>query len=185
MKKFIALWIVSFMALSSLSAGNVITYTATEKLNLTENSYGDGIYIDGFDTDMCSHTFSNGVGTITFSGDVTKIGDYAFSGCTSLTSVTIPNSVRSIGSRAFSGCTGLTSITIPNSVTSIESGSFLGCTGLTSIVVETGNSNYDSRENCNAIIDSKSNALLAGCKTSIILNSKRVLKRGLSIIARV
>ena len=86
---------------------------------------------------------------------VTRIGTYAFVGCTSLTSVTIPDSVTSIGSGAFTGCTGLTSITlvdglpaigfawfegipitsitIPNSVTSIESYAFSYCTSLTRV----------------------------------------------------
>ena len=64
---------------------------------------------------------------------VTSIGDFAFRGCTGLTSITIPNSVTSIGSGAFYGCTGLTSITIPDSVTSIVNHAFFGCSGLTSI----------------------------------------------------
>jgi len=56
-------------------------------------------------------------------------------------------------------------------VTSIESYAFLGCSGLTSITVEEGNTYYDSRDNCNAIIETKSNTLIHGCKNTIIPNS--------------
>ena len=66
---------------------------------------------------------------------VTSIGDYAFYGCSGLTSLTIPNSVTSIGYRAFYGCSGLTSVTIPNSVTSIRDLVFYGCSGLTSVII--------------------------------------------------
>ena len=112
--------------------------------------------------------------TVTYEGtiySVTSIGDYAFTWCSSLTSITIPNSVTSIGYGAFRGCESLTSITIPNSVTSMGYGAFNGCDTLTSIVVESGNSTYDSRENCNAIIETATNTLIAGCKNTIIPNS--------------
>ena len=69
------------------------------------------------------------------------------------------------------GCIGLTSVTIPNSVTSIGDDIFAGCDGLTSIKVEDGNPVYDSREDCNAIIETASNTLVFGCMNTIIPNS--------------
>ena len=83
----------------------------------------------------------------------------------------IPNSVTSIGSAAFSNCSGLTSITIPNSVTTIGDRAFYNCSGLESIIVESGNQKYDSRNNCNAIIETSSNTLIVGCKNTVIPNS--------------
>ena len=80
-------------------------------------------------------------------------------------------SITSIGEGAFYGCLGLTSITIPNSVTSIGEKAFSFCWGLTSIEVESGNMKYDSRDNCNAIIETESNMLIAGCKNTTIPNS--------------
>ena len=109
--------------------------------------------------------------SITIPNSVTSIGEYAFYGCSGLTSITIPNSVTSIGSYAFSDCSGLTSITIPNSVTSIGDMAFRGCTGLNSITVEKGNTKYDSRDNCNAIIETNTNKLIAGCKNTTIPSS--------------
>ena len=102
---------------------------------------------------------------------VTSIGNCFFYWCTSLTSITIPNSVMSIGNYAFYKCKSLTSITIPNSVTSIGEFAFSNCTSLTSITVEKGNSKYDSRDNCNAIIETNTNKLIAGCKNTTISNS--------------
>ena len=126
--------------------------------------------------------------------NVTSIGEYAFQNCRGLTSVTIPNSVASIGRSAFESCSGLTSLLIPNSVTSIGSGTFYNCIGLTSLLipnsvtsigysvfakcsglvsvkVESGNIKYDSRNDCNAIIEKSSKTLLTGCKNTIIPNS--------------
>ena len=98
------------------------------------------------------------------------IASNAFYYCIDLNSVTIPNSVTSIGNSAFSEC-GLTSINIPNSVTSIGNAAFSGCSGLTSIIVAGSNPKYDSRNNCNAIIETSTNTLLVGCKNTIIPNS--------------
>ncbi len=111
--------------------------------------------------------------TITYNAksySVVSIGVDAFYKCGKLTSITMGNSVTSIGGSAFDGCSSLTSITIPNSVTSIGVAAFGGCTGLTSMVVASENTKYDSRD-CNAIIETSSNTLIAGCKNTIIPNS--------------
>ena len=113
----------------------------------------------------------SGLTSITIPNNVTSIGNYAFRSCSDLTSITIPNSVTSIGERAFNGCESLTSVTIGNSVTSIGNYVFSACSGLKSIRVEDGNAKYDSRENCNAIIETNSNTLVAGCKNTTIPNS--------------
>ena len=112
-----------------------------------------------------------GLTSITIPDSVTSIEWSAFGGCTGLTSITIPDSVTSIDYSAFYGCTGLTSITIPDSVTSIDYSAFGGCTGLTSITVDENNAVYDSRNNCNAIIETATNKLISGCKNTVILDS--------------
>ena len=109
--------------------------------------------------------------SITFPNSVKRIYSDAFRDCHNLSSITIPNSVSEIQDRCFWGCTSLSSITIPSSVTSIGFAPFYGCNSLASIVVENGNPKYDSRNNCNAIIEKFSNKLIFGCKNTIIPNS--------------
>ena len=86
---------------------------------------------DVFGANIVSNTYKNGQGVITFDGEVTSIGNYAFYGCSRLTSVTIPDSVTSIGYYTFQYCRSLASITIPDSVTSIGHSAFRGCSSLT------------------------------------------------------
>ena len=93
---------------------------------------------DVFGANIVSNTYENGMGVITFDGDVTSIGYAAFANCSSLKSVTIGNGVTSIGVSAFYGCTSLTSITIPDSVTSIGSQAFCNCKSLTSVTIGNG-----------------------------------------------
>ena len=99
---------------------------------------------------------------------VTTIENGAFKDCINLTSVTFPNSLEDIYWEAFSGCTGLTTISIPENVCYIEPWAFHCCENLSSIVVAEGNKQYDSRNNCNAIIKTDSNKLLFGCANTII-----------------
>ena len=124
-------------------------------------------------TSIGMHAFNkcSGLTSVTIPNSVKSIEYGAFSSCRDLTSVTIPNSVTSIGDYAFENCTSLPSITISNSVTNIGDRAFMGCSGLTSIVVEPENTVFDSRENCNAIIETASNALIQGCTNTVIPNS--------------
>ena len=122
--------------------------------------------------------YCSGLNSITIPESVTDIGFYAFKGCTSLASVTIPNSVTSIRQGAFQGCSALTSIAIPESVTSIGKSAFSDCFCLTSIVVDEGNTVYDNRNNCNAIIEKSSNTLLGGCQNTIIPNGVTSIGEG-------
>ena len=118
-----------------------------------------------------SNTLIAGCKNTIIPNNVTIIENCAFLNCPGLTSITIPNSVTIIENCAFMGCSGLTSVTFPNSVTSIGHDAFVGCSGLVSIIVQEGNSFYDSRNDCNAIIETSSNTLIAGCKNTVIPNS--------------
>jgi len=164
-------------SLTSITLPNSITSIGEKAFkdcsSLTSITIPDSI------TSIENETFANctSLTSITIPNSVTSIGWSAFADCTSLTSITIPNNVTSIGYGAFENCTGLTSVTIGSSVTSFTDhngyniGAFYGCTGLTSIVVESSNTKYDSRDNCNAIIETSTNTLVVGCKTTIIPNS--------------
>lgn len=121
---------------------------------------------------------------------VKRIAEHAFEKC-DVSSVIIPEGVTVIKENAFSGCQGLTKVTLPNSLTSIEQNAFWG-TKLSSIYipqfvsfiasrsfpsspqtieVDKKNKNYDSREGCNAIIETSSNTLISGCSNSRIPNT--------------
>ena len=116
-------------------------YTITQKprycLYYTSN---DGEIVQpndssAFGATILSNTYKDGVGAIDFNATITTIGDYAFVGCDSLTSVTIPDSVTTIGNEAFTGCTSLTSVTIPDSVTTIGNYAFIYCSSLKSVTI--------------------------------------------------
>ena len=100
--------------------------------------------------------------------DVIVIGRYTCYGLTELKSIILGNNLKKIGNGAFYICEGISSINIPSNVESIQDYAFSHCTGVNSITVDEGNTQYDSRNSCNAVIDSKSNKLILGCRRTII-----------------
>ena len=100
--------------------------------------------------------------SVTIGNGVTIIGNYAFYGCSKLTSVDIPNSVTSIGSFAFNGCSSLKSVTISDSVTGIGRYAFQVCVSLTSVTVNAttpptlGTSAFESTNNCPIYVPAES-----------------------------
>lgn len=170
--------------------------TAFGDANITSNTYENRGIIT-FDKDLTEIGESAFGGSpyltsMEIPSSVTAIGSGAFSLCQDLTSINIPSSVKSIGNAAFSQCSklssivlnasvvdmfafeycnGLTSIEISSSVKTITVGAFLYCSGLSSITVNNENPYYDSRDNCNAIIETQSNTLILGSKNTIIPSS--------------
>ena len=108
---------------------------------------------------------------IIMSNNVTYIGDSAFEDCSKLANVIFPDSLSTICENAFYNCHSLLNIVIPKNVAEINIGAFAACTNLTNIMVDESNTIYDSRDNCNAIIEKAKNELIVGCQNTIIPNS--------------
>ena len=167
--------------------------------NLISNEYvgGKGILtFDGPVTKIGRRCFAGNstLETILYPKTVTIIRDYAFNGCSSLVSVALPsqqteiqtstfhgcrslesfvisNAIKAIRSSAFFYCVNLKRIEIPRGITSIAVGAFGNCPSLSEIVVSPENPVYDSRENCNAIIETATNTLITGCQSTKIPSS--------------
>ena len=141
------LMIASLLPATALAANIVDSGTCGAEVTWTLDS--EGVLTISGSGDMNDYGSSGApwhdrVKSAVIAEGVTSIGDYAFWDCYDLASVSIPDSVTRIGSSAFSYCKSLTSVTIPNSVTSIGEGAFEDCTSLNGIWVAEGNSHYSS-----------------------------------------
>ncbi len=132
----------------------------------------DGIYynINGNEATVTYKSYNNYGYSNDYENAITIPSSVFFNGTT--------YAVTAIDDHTFCGCGGLTSISIPASVVSIGKDALLGCSGLTSITVARDNPNYDSRGDCNAIIVTASNALIAGCMNTVIPNSVTYISDG-------
>lgn len=170
-------WSDNYAGITSIVIPNQIEYNGTV---YKVNSIGEGALRNC--PSLISVTIPEGITTIreeAFWGcdslvtvhipnSVTTIGKEAFGWCHSLKFIKLPYNLTNIGEDAFLKCSSLDSIIIPKSVRNIGKEAFRQCTSLKSIRVEEGNFVYDSRDNCNAIIKTSSNALIAGCQNTII-----------------
>ena len=173
---------------SVTSIGRVVFYNCTGLTSIVIPNSVTAIGVQAFED--CT-----GLTSIDIPHSVTAIGGYAFNNTAwynnqpdgmvyagkvaykykgtmpSGTNMTFKEGTLGIAGYAFEGCIGMTGIVIPNSVTEINGMAFFDCPVLTSIVVESGNPRYDSRNNCNAIIETASNTLFLGCDNTIFPNS--------------
>ena len=123
---------LSAKAEKSGSCGPNLKWYLTDNGVLTISGKGK---MNDYSFDNRSPWYKYDIKRIIIGDGVTTIGEFAFTNCSTLTSVTIPNSVTEIGEFAFNNCSALTSVTIPNSVTTIGDYAFSGCSSLTSVTI--------------------------------------------------
>lgn len=97
-----------------------------------------------------------------------ELCESAFHGCEAISSLTMLPGLETIGNYTFQNCENITSLYFPSTVSNIMSYAFNGCSGLESIVVDPDNPVYDSRDNCNAVIETATGKVVLTCKNSVI-----------------
>ena len=160
------------MSVTSIGIAAFRHCTSLTDISLPNNLQSIGEYA----FEQCSSLKS-----VTISAGVTSIGKAAFSRCTSLTDISLPNNLQSIGEYAFEQCSSLKSVTIPAGVTEIGSGAFFKCPLIMHMTVDKNNQIYDSRNGCNAVIETATGTIVAACNATVIPNS--VTKIGESAFA--
>ena len=123
----------------------------------------------------CAFNFCQNLRSIVIPENVKTIGCDAFYMCENLSSITFPDSLTSIDWGAFSYCVSLKSIIIPKNVNAIGDGAFSSCVSLESLNVDSRNKVYDSRNGCNAIIETATNTLLFTSKNTFIPNGIKII----------
>ena len=158
-KKFILVFLAFIFIVGISSCGKSSEIVADDL-----DDFGYKIENDKFEISLVKN---NKVTKILIPNGVTGIADYAFSNCTSLKNINLQNNITSIGEYAFFYCTSLESVNIPNSIISIGDNPFVGYSSLKKITVNSDNNYYDSRNDCNAIIETETDTLIIGCKKQL------------------
>lgn len=147
-KRFVSLLVALSITLTFLPIGAVAaTPNKITQGNLIYKVNADGESVTVFGTSRIKPTQLNIESSISDgngkSYTVTKIGEWAFNKCNSLTEVTIPNTVDEIDHQAFYYCPNLKKVTIHEGVKTIGQTAFIGCTQLTSITIPGTIKNMD------------------------------------------
>lgn len=154
-------------SLKSIGANAFLGCSNLENLTIPQNVTSIGEYAF-FDTNIKNITIPNGV---------TKIERNTFKDCVNLEYIIFPQGLIEIKEQAFSGCTNLKSIYIPKNVTQIEKFAFIGCGALETITVDKENEKYDSRNNCNALVETETNTLLVSSHSTVIPSTIKIISQ--------
>ena len=125
--------------------------------------------------ETATNTLLVGCGNTVIPNTIESINSNSFGFNRVLTKIDIPNSVVTIGDYAFGNCINLANLHIGNSVNHLAANMFENCSNLVDISIDDGNQKYDSRENCNAIIETASNTLIKGCNNTFIPNGVTII----------
>ncbi len=130
----------------------------------------ESIEIPSSVTSIADYAFyeCSGLGALDIPTNIISIGDNAFWGCCKLETIIFPEGLSSIGKYAFNGCDKLSSIKVSSTVSKIGVSAFGNTPALTAITVDDNNTTYDSRNNCNALIETSTNTMVTGCKATKI-----------------
>lgn len=162
--------------LENLTFGNSLVYIG--RYAFCDNSQLQSLTFQNSPCTIAKSAFSScdALQSVEFGNAIESIDTLAFSGCP-IRLLELPNSLVHLGDRAFSGNDELRKVTIPASLTSIEGNVFPFCHYLEEIIVDANNPKYDSRDNCNAIIETETNTLIMGCRTTFLPYSVEVIGR--------
>ena len=148
---------------------NITAYTFNNCKSLESVLINEGVTT----IDIAAFQYCSALTSVNIPDSCTLLNDYCFASCINLTSIDL-NKVQTTGIYCFSS-SGLTSIHIPETLTSISTCIILKCDKLTSVTVDENNAIYDSRDNCNAIIQKSNNSLKHGCNVTVIPDSVKIL----------
>lgn len=148
-----------------MTRDGVITLYSSDSID----TYDYTITMDGYKTNYMLTSDE-----INFSG-YKIIPNRCFEDCFSIDTIIIPDGIEEIHNEAFLNCVSLKYVYIPSTVKKIGLRVFANCSNLSTICVDANNVIYDSRDNCNAIIETSTNTLVHGCKTTIVPNGIKTI----------